>query len=38
MLDLISIVERAPLDLKEDKDKLHEYVMGRLKALRGKSY
>lgn len=35
-LDIIDIVRKAPIELKDDEDKLIEYVNGRIKALRGK--
>lgn len=35
-LDIIDIVSKAPLELKDDKEKLIEYVNGRIKALKGK--
>lgn len=35
-LDIISIVEHAPVHIKDDKKELTNYVNGRLKALRGK--
>lgn len=36
VLDIISIVSKAPLEVKIDKAELFNYVNGRLKALRGK--
>lgn len=36
LLDLISIVSKAPSEVKNDKNELINYVNGRLKALKGK--
>ena len=35
-LDIISIVSKAPNDIKNNKNELVNYVNGRLKALKGK--
>lgn len=35
-LDIITIVSKAPNELKSNKGKLIEYVNGRLKALKGR--
>lgn len=36
VLDIISIVTKAPTEFKNDKNELINYVNGRLKALKGK--
>lgn len=36
VLDIISIVSKAPAELKNDSGELLNYVNGRLKALKGK--
>jgi hypothetical protein len=35
-LDIISIVTNAPVNVKEDRKELIDYVNGRIKALKGK--
>lgn len=35
-LDVISIVSAAPMEIKDNKNELLNYVKGRLKALKGK--
>ncbi|WP_139904688.1 hypothetical protein [Clostridium thermarum] len=35
-LDIIDIVSKAPMEVKDDKEKLINYVNGRIKALKGK--
>jgi hypothetical protein len=35
-LDIIGIVSNAPVDIKENKGELINYVNGRIKALKGK--
>jgi hypothetical protein len=34
-LDIISIVSSAPMEIKENRNELYNYVNGRIKALKG---
>jgi hypothetical protein len=36
-LDIINIVVSAPSDIKDDKQKLNDYVKNRMKAIKGNS-